>query len=417
VRINWTGKPDVDYMDHLPENGGVRGRTLFPKKDDGKQGWGVDMIAHMERWVRSRGAKIFTGYRASSLIMEDSGRVAGVTARSGDYEMRLRARMGVVFCSGGYTHNPEFLRNFQPGPVLGGCATPTNTGDFIPLACSAGAKLGNMNGAFRSQIIFEKALAEPEVPANIFYIPGDSAILVDRHGQRIMDEKRNYNDRARMHFEWDAQNAEWRNLLTFMLFDQRCADLWQGSPPFPKQGKDAPLPGYLMKADTWEGLCSEISGRLGMLSRNTGGFSLDRDFPDNLKRTVDEFNAYAGAGKDSMFHRGDYTYDREWTTFPPRNPDAVWPPEGSKNPTMHPLGEGPFYAIILASGTLDTNGGPVIDGNGRVLGWDDIPIEGLYGAGNCIASPTAGAYWGGGSTIGPALTFGRLAALHATRGM
>ena len=75
--------------------------------------------------------------------------------------------------------------------------------------------------------------------------------------------------------------------------------------------------------------------------------------------------------------------------------------------------EGPYFAIILGAGTFGTRGGPEIDPRARILHATGRPIPGLYGAGNCIASPAAGGYWGGGSQIGPGMVFGGIAGLEA----
>jgi succinate dehydrogenase/fumarate reductase flavoprotein subunit len=50
-----------------------------------------------------------------------------------------------------------------------------------------------------------------------------------------------------------------------------------------------------------------------------------------------------------------------------------------------------------------------------VLRPDGAAIPGLYACGNDMDSMMAGAYPGPGVTIGPAMTFGYIAALHAAR--
>jgi predicted oxidoreductase len=80
---------------------------------------------------------------------------------------------------------------------------------------------------------------------------------------------------------------------------------------------------------------------------------------------------------------------------------------------LGPLEQPPFYAAEIKSGALGTKGGPVTDAHARVLNIDGEVIDGLYAAGNTMASVFGMTYGGPGGTLGPAMTFGYLAGRHA----
>ncbi|MEZ5740901.1 MAG: FAD-binding protein [Burkholderiaceae bacterium] len=63
-------------------------------------------------------------------------------------------------------------------------------------------------------------------------------------------------------------------------------------------------------------------------------------------------------------------------------------------------------------GDLGTFAGLRTDADARVIDAADKPIAGLYAAGNDAASIMGGNYPGGGITLGPAMTFGWIAARH-----
>jgi 3-oxosteroid 1-dehydrogenase len=397
--------PFPDYYAELPENKAPYGRILAPLTATGG-GFGADMIAGMKAVADKRRIPLLLGHRVTGTVVNSAGQVIGVLAAKGRKTVAVRGRRGVIFGSGGFTQNPEMALNFLRGPIFGGCAVPTNTGDFVDIAVDLGADLGNMNNAWWAGVVFEQALQHSSTPSDVFNIPGHSMIVVDRTGNRLYNEKFVYNERTQLHFVWDPLPARYKNLLTFMIYDQTTADAYGGSYPLPAKGATAP---YVISGATLPELAQKIGDRLGSLTRRTGGFDLDAGFAAQLPQTVARFNGFATAGKDDDFHRGERLIERYFDS----GVQNVKPPEGT---TMAPISDsGPYYCVILGGGTLDTKGGPKTNAKAQVLDTRGKPIRGLYGAGNCIAAPAGQAYWSGGATLGSAITFGHIAGTNASK--
>jgi succinate dehydrogenase/fumarate reductase flavoprotein subunit len=80
---------------------------------------------------------------------------------------------------------------------------------------------------------------------------------------------------------------------------------------------------------------------------------------------------------------------------------------------MAPLRRAPFYAVKIVPGSLGTFAGLRVDAHAQVLDTEGVAIAGLYAAGNDMSSVMGGHYPSGGITLGPAMTFGYIAAHHA----
>lgn len=404
-----------DYVDHAEENKVLRGRGLAPTNDSGGVGFGFNLIAQTRAWLDSHDVEILTGHRVVEIVLNTDREVTGVLADTGEGITAVRARKAVIFGSGGFTHDPNLVLHFQPGPLYGGCAVITNEGDFVYLAQAAGARLGNMNTAWHAEIPLEPALDSPSTPNDIWQPAGDSMILVNKYGTRVVNEKRSYNDRTKVHFYWDPVEQEFPNQILMMVFDQRSLDLYAGAAggyPMPAPGSAA---GYMLSGQTLDELGSNIRQRVDQLGGRLGNWRLAEDFETSLKAAVDRFNGFAESGKDLDFRRGEFPYDLEWHQYVFSVPaqDTGWPLNDKPNITMYPFdSQGPYYCILIGAGTLDTCGGPATNNLAQVLDTANRPIPGLYGAGNCIASPTR-YYFGGGATLGPAITWGYIAGMNA----
>lgn len=400
------GKLEPDYAEHLPENKAPRGRGLEPAEGAGMSRKAGILAKQMADWLQKHNVPILEGHRVVE-ILKSGKRVIGVVADNGEKLVRIKARRGVVFGTGGYAHNEELVGEYQTA-IYGACATPSSTGDFVYLASNAGARMGPMHTAWRTEVLFEEALQNRVLGRGVFVLPGDSMIVVNKFGRRVVNEKRNYNDRTRVHFNYDPTREDYPNQLLFMVFDERSLDAFGGAIPFPKDKREST---WLISGDSIDDLSDKIAARLGKLSDNSGGVALEPQFKKELLASVKRFNKYAKAGRDLEFDRGLHVYDRDWhLLFSIMREGTQYPKNPMPNHTMHPFtSKGPYYAFILAAGALDTNSGPLINEKAQVLDGNNEPILGLYGAGNCIASPSRQAYYGGGGTIGLAMTFGYIA--------
>jgi 3-oxosteroid 1-dehydrogenase len=410
-RLFQVDHPAPDYADHLPENKAPTGRALEPAVGSGSAEGGGSLASQLAAYLKKKNTPMMMDTKVTKIIKNADGRVVGVEAEQKGKTLRIKANKGVVFGTGGYSHNVELCKMHQPW-VYGTCALPGSTGDFIPLAQEAGAMMGNLGYAWRTQVVLGEALANRGVALGAFVLPGDSMILVNKYGKRVVNEKRDYNDRTQSHFHYDAAHEEYSNHLQFMLFDERSLDAFGGAFPFPVKKAEQP---HLIEGTSWEDLFAKVSAQLAKWSGQTGGLKLAESFAATAKDTIAKFNNYATTGTDLEFNRGKYLYDREWhLLFSTRREGTKFPANPHPNPVMHPFAEkGPYYCIILGPGALDTAGGPQINADAQVLGANGKPIEGLYAAGNCISAPTGQAYLGAGGTIGPAVTFGYIAGKNA----
>jgi 3-oxosteroid 1-dehydrogenase len=149
--------------------------------------------------------------------------------------------------------------------------------------------------------------------------------------------------------------------------------------------KDLIEKGYFKKADT----LAELATQCGI-------------DPAGLAAEVERFNGFARDGADPDFHRGESEYNKYYGD-----------PSNKPNPNLGAIEKGPFYAVEMVPGDVGTSGGVMTDEYARVLRPDGSVIQGLYATGNSTAAVVGRVYPGAGASVGPSMTFGYIAALHA----
>ncbi|GLX02773.1 3-oxosteroid 1-dehydrogenase [Microtetraspora sp. NBRC 16547] len=311
----------------------------------------------------------------------DGGRVTGVLVTRDGTQTLIKAKYGVVVASGGFEHNAGMRNHYQQQPIGTDwtVGASSNTGDGITAGLAAGAEVALMDDSWWGPVI--PLPEEPYFCLAERTLPG--SIIVNQQGVRFVNEAAPYSDVVHVMYE---KNAAAPDIPAWMIVDQNYRNRYL----FKDVAPTLPFPdswysnGALVRSSTIAGLAAKIG------------------VPANaLQSTISRFNGFAVTGKDHDFKRGDSAYDHYYTD------PAIIP-----NSCLAPLWLPPFYAFKIVPGDLGTKGGMVTDSKARVLSPGGAVIPGLYAAGNASAAVMGHSYAGAGSTIGPAMTFGYVAANH-----
>ena len=341
---------------------------------------GNALAARLLKSAVDAGVRLLHSSPMKALKLE-SGRVCG--GQVGDIE--VRARRGVVLACGGFPRDEARLRRLFRHSAHFSPAPEANTGDGLRLAEGAGARIDE---SLPNPAAWVPVSKMPRADGSFGLFPHfidrakPGVIAVTARGERFVNEGNSYHDFVQALFKACAGG----DVTAWLVTDHRALRAYGLGFVKPR-----PLPigphlasGYLKQGGTLE-----------ELARNCG---ID---PGKLQETVKTYNRHAREGKDPAFGKGGTAYNRFYGD-----------PDIEPNPCVAPIEAPPFYAVQVHVGDLGTYAGIATNEHAQALDASRRPIPGLYAAGNDALSIMGGNYPGPGITLGPAMTFGWIAARH-----
>lgn len=261
-------------------------------------------------------------------------------------------------------------------------------GETLQLGLDAGAALGKEGED--NALWFPSSIAKRKDGSTIVYPhivldrskPG--LVAVNAAGRRFVDEAVSYHQFVRAMYRAHRDSP---CIPAMLVCDRRF--IWKYGLGMIRPMTPALKPyidsGYLQVAATVEALAQKIGVA-----------------PAGLAETVMKSNEYAKTGIDPEFGKGGNAYDLG-------NGD----PDNLPNPCLGAIKEAPFCALAVFPTPLGTSLGLRTNAHAEVCDASGRTIAGLYACGNDMHSVMGGEYPGAGAQLGPAMTFGYVAAMHA----
>jgi fumarate reductase flavoprotein subunit len=319
---------------------------------------GQDLIDDLLAAVERRGIPLAVGNAARELVTDADGGVIGAEIETGAGERQEVLAGKVILAVNGFAGNRDLVARFCPeisGAQYFGARG--STGEAVLWGERLAAALGNI-GAYQGYA----AVSDPHGCLLSWTTIEKGGIIVNRAGRRFGDESAGYSGYT--------PNVMAQHGHCFAIFDQRIFDVAAAEEEFVELANY----GGVKKAGT--------PGTLASLH--------DLDAAA-ITATIEDYNKAAGGERPDVFGRRDFA--------------------------LAPL-SGPLYICRVVPALFHTQGGLLVDGNGRVLRPGGRPITNLFAGGGAAAGLSgrsgAGGYASGNGLLS-AIGLGRLAGVAAAQ--
>jgi len=314
--------------------------------------------------------------KATELVANDKGQVLGVVAQGPAGTVTYTAKKGVIVATGGYSSNRKLMGEYtQYGEYYLAGGAPGSDGNALLMMQKVGAGLTAMDAipTFPMGLVARDDDTRGQIASTYTWKTG--GIVVNQNGERFCNETESNPAPREVALE-EQPGAVQYDIYT----DKILADLAATGQNFFMAAYFADensLGAHVMySADSIEGLAAEI----GVPA-------------ENLKKTIEEYNAAVEKGEPDQFGR-EFNVQNTYNL-------ATNKVEGEK-----------FYAIRLHALCVMTLGGVTANANMQVLDEAGNVIPGLYAAGEVVGGIWGKFVSGGTGVMGP-IVFGQVAARHA----
>ena len=322
--------------------------------------FGEELLTVLLDAATAAGVDLMTAAPVTDLIADGAGRSAGLRGTRRDGHVEDVGCQALILATNGFGANAEMIRRYIPD-IAGAHyhGHDGNRGDAVLWGLELGAAVADM-GSFQG---FGAVTTPHGLHMGAIAI-AEGGILVNAQGARFCDESSGYSEQA-LYVQSQPGGVAW------VVFDERC----NAAAAKTLTHRACEAAGAIRTAAT----VAEIAVAIGCSTA-----TLER----TLQHAVD---CAEGRQSDPL--------GRDFRRRPPLQP--------------------PYRFAKVMGALFHTQGGLVVDGNGRVLRPGGAPLPNLFAGGGAARGLSGPADWGylPGSGLLTATTLGRLAGAEAARAL